>query len=697
MNERGEVPGPNAPRLTEEVGTWLHRARGPALVVAPAEAALLAANDAGLHLLGLEHSASGVIPLDSAMPAIMDLRRALQKGDDARREPVALVFWTANGIARLPCHVALQPGTDGRPLALIEIAVVAPQPGAAQVAPTAPDCLEDLAEGRRAQLTAPATETVPEGAEEGPSSFGSLAGTTVERDEMVGGEAALPLPDEENVRRAAVPHAAKDAGDDRNADTVNAAVPLPQTTPTAEAAKPLAPQSAPATRVNVARPYGHSNPAVRETLAPPSTPHPLSSSVHSPAAPASRTPATGAGGSGSPGATARGDAETLKAIARQILAGRRKQPAAPQTTPASASPSQHALCSNGTTQPLEHNPQSAFEKTSNKLARERASFQPAADAPRVSTSMPAAMASSTRDVLRSSSTQSDVSAVSADPTGAQTLSPQAAPLDASLDAAHAGEEAGSIRAAGPASAESDPRLGRAGRRTLLQRMAHELKTPISAIISAAEIMKDERLGPIGEARYLRYAQDIHESARHALAVIERLLGQRQPGRINELSFTNLDVNALAAGLLSSLEVTAKDAGQELSSEMAKRLPLVVADATSVRQILLNLLTNALKFTPRGGRVGLVTQLRADGHLTLSVVDSGPGMSEADIARALSTQAVPSQEETESQRRPGGGFGIGLALVRTLAAANGATLSISSGPAGGTEVTLAFPPSRLIPV
>lgn len=228
-------------------------------------------------------------------------------------------------------------------------------------------------------------------------------------------------------------------------------------------------------------------------------------------------------------------------------------------------------------------------------------------------------------------------------------------------------------------------------------MAHELKTPISAIASAAEIMKDQRLGPIGEARYLRYAQDIHESARHALAVIERLLGQRQmePGQ-SEFSFTNVDVNALASGLVSGLERMAKEAGLDLSSALADRLPLVVADATSLRQIVLNLLTNALKFTPRGGRVQLITQMLAEGGLELCIADTGPGMSEADIERALAgTQDGMPPPAGAPQQRPGGGFGIGLPLVRSLAAANGAVLSIAAIETGGTRAALVFPPSRLI--
>jgi signal transduction histidine kinase len=227
-------------------------------------------------------------------------------------------------------------------------------------------------------------------------------------------------------------------------------------------------------------------------------------------------------------------------------------------------------------------------------------------------------------------------------------------------------------------------------------MAHELKTPISAIVSAAEMMKDERLGAIGDPRYLRYAQDIHGSARHALAVIERMLGQRQSRHSTfELSFTNLDINALAAGLLSGLESMANEAGLALSGALAPRVPLVVADATSVRQIILNAITNALKFTPRGGTVQVITEMTADGHLAVSVIDSGPGMSADEIARVMADgRAAASKPQ---QARTGGGLGIGLPLARMLATANGAILAITTPETGGTRVTLAFPASRLIPI
>lgn len=232
------------------------------------------------------------------------------------------------------------------------------------------------------------------------------------------------------------------------------------------------------------------------------------------------------------------------------------------------------------------------------------------------------------------------------------------------------------------------------RRNLLRRIAHELKTPVSAIASAAEIMKDERFGAIGDARYLRYARDIHASAHHALEVIERMLGRRVFESASEpyLAFTDLDLNAVIGAVVSSLEILAIEADIRMKTELAPKLPRVVADATSVRQILLNALTNALKFTPRGGDVVITSRGQANGPLTIEIEDSGPGIPREEIARIMTLS-----DDGDGPARSSGGFGIGLPLAHKLATANGAVLTIENAAAGGTRVALAFPSNRQIPV
>ena len=130
---------------------------------------------------------------------------------------------------------------------------------------------------------------------------------------------------------------------------------------------------------------------------------------------------------------------------------------------------------------------------------------------------------------------------------------------------------------------------------LVARLAHELKTPLSAIAAASEIMRDERFGPIGDARYRGYASDIHNSARHALELVSRMLARRTPGADEpELAFVEIDLAKLIADVVSALRPLAEPAHQSLAATLPPRLPHVIADATSLRQILINLLTNATR-------------------------------------------------------------------------------------------------------
>jgi two-component system, cell cycle sensor histidine kinase PleC len=227
----------------------------------------------------------------------------------------------------------------------------------------------------------------------------------------------------------------------------------------------------------------------------------------------------------------------------------------------------------------------------------------------------------------------------------------------------------------------------------LSKLAHELRTPLSAIVVAAEIMKDQRFGAMGNERYRSYTSDIHANARHALAVINRLLGdsvpEDAPARLEPAA---LDLNALAEGLVSAMRPLAEEAELDLGQELHSRLPLVVADAMTVKQILFNLLANAVKFTKAGGEVRIVTGLGFDRSVFVAVQDTGAGMSADEIARVLNTEAPPKPERKEA-----GGLGIGLPLAVSLARANGARLEIDSTPGEGTAVALIFPKDRVAPL
>ena len=228
------------------------------------------------------------------------------------------------------------------------------------------------------------------------------------------------------------------------------------------------------------------------------------------------------------------------------------------------------------------------------------------------------------------------------------------------------------------------------------RLAHELRTPLSAVIAYAEIVKDEHFGPMSHAaahaRYRDYARNIYDSARHALGVVDGMLGTG-PGRadVPELAFRDLDPGTIVENCLNVARPLAAEAGLELGAEVASCVPRIVADEVSLQQMLLNLLTNAIKFARAGDRVVVRVSYEPGGPLCIAVADTGPGMSQPPLALqgGKAGKLLPSLRSA--------GRGIGLPLTRALAEANGASLLIDSGPDRGTEVTIAFGKDRVVPV
>jgi signal transduction histidine kinase len=215
----------------------------------------------------------------------------------------------------------------------------------------------------------------------------------------------------------------------------------------------------------------------------------------------------------------------------------------------------------------------------------------------------------------------------------------------------------------------------------LAKLAHELKTPLTAIAAAAEVMRDERLGAMGNSRYLTYAADIHENAAHALDVIATLLSES--GRANTAvpRLIALDLNAIVERTVSSVQALAQSRGLTLAFEAEERRPHVVANPTSLRQILLNLLTNAIKFTPPGGDIRAATGYLSDGRVFLTISDTGPGITE--------TTAAQTESKKETAQPWLSGSGIGLPLVQHLVRDMSAEIEIDSAPGKGTEILITF--------
>ena len=227
---------------------------------------------------------------------------------------------------------------------------------------------------------------------------------------------------------------------------------------------------------------------------------------------------------------------------------------------------------------------------------------------------------------------------------------------------------------------------------LRSKLAHELRTPLGAVIAYAEILKDEHFGPMASDRYKSYARNIYESARHAMGVLDGMLkADCEAAGAPQLTFADIEPARIVESCLLVAQPLAEKAGLTLSAEVPASLPRIVADAVSLRQMLLNLLANAIKFARCGDRVKVTVAYDLDGPLRISVVDTGPGMQEAD-------HAADQMIRLPQRLRPANaGLGLGLPLTRTLAEANGAVLAIDSALGRGTCATISFGKDRLVPV
>ncbi len=226
----------------------------------------------------------------------------------------------------------------------------------------------------------------------------------------------------------------------------------------------------------------------------------------------------------------------------------------------------------------------------------------------------------------------------------------------------------------------------------LANMSHELRTPLNAIIGFSEIMHDEAFGPLGEPRYKEYAADIIDSSRHLLGVINDILevSKAEAGKI-ELCEENLQANDEITAATRLFTKQADTAGVKLLAEPMIPDCTFRADQRKIRQVLLNLISNAIKFTPAGGSVTLTPALRANGDFTITVQDSGIGMAEQDIPAALTP--FGQVESTLSRRFEG--TGLGLPLSQALMEVHGGRLRVYSAPGEGTRVRITLPKERVV--
>src|SRR5262245_2136535 len=222
------------------------------------------------------------------------------------------------------------------------------------------------------------------------------------------------------------------------------------------------------------------------------------------------------------------------------------------------------------------------------------------------------------------------------------------------------------------------------------KLAHEIRTPLSAVISYAEVLKDEHFGPLGNACYRTYAANIFESARHVLRLVDGMLqGFLDRSSASRLTFTNVAADEVIESCLVLARPVAERAGVDLIASLPPDPPHLVADELSLKQILLNLLANAIKFSRRGDRVRVMANTSAIGKFEIAVCDTGPGMAEPEAHFA------PRCQHGGRAGTANAGLGFGLPLAKALAEANGASLLINSELGRGTCVTLTFGKDRVV--
>jgi two-component system cell cycle sensor histidine kinase PleC len=226
----------------------------------------------------------------------------------------------------------------------------------------------------------------------------------------------------------------------------------------------------------------------------------------------------------------------------------------------------------------------------------------------------------------------------------------------------------------------------------LAQMSHELRTPLNAILGFSEVMKGEIFGAHHVAAYKDYSGDIHNSGVHLLGLINEILdlSRIEAGRY-ELNEEPVSLAHVVGECGHLLQMRARNRGLTIHELFETDMPRLWADERAVRQICLNLLGNAIKFTPQGGEIWLKVGWTASGGQYISVKDTGPGIPEEEIPIVLASFGQGSNSIKSAEQ----GAGLGLPIAKSLVDLHGGTFTLKSKLRIGTEVVVTFPPERVM--
>ena len=226
----------------------------------------------------------------------------------------------------------------------------------------------------------------------------------------------------------------------------------------------------------------------------------------------------------------------------------------------------------------------------------------------------------------------------------------------------------------------------------LATMSHELRTPLNAIIGFSDLMDSQTYGPLGNEHYVEYVHDINKSGLHLLDLINDILDlSKVESAKDELNEDRVDISEVIESTATLVRQRALKESVALRFELGEELPMLRADERKLKQILVNLMTNAIKFTNSGGTVTLRAWSRPDSGFVLQVEDTGIGIAPDDIPKALSQFG----QVDSALNRKYEGTGLGLPLTKALVEQHGGALDLQSEVGVGTIVTVRLPAARIL--
>ena len=226
----------------------------------------------------------------------------------------------------------------------------------------------------------------------------------------------------------------------------------------------------------------------------------------------------------------------------------------------------------------------------------------------------------------------------------------------------------------------------------LANMSHELRTPLNAILGFSDVIGTEIFGPIGTSKYREYIEDIRQAGQHLLDLVNDILDlSKVEAGADTLHEEDMDIAEVVTAVVTLVKERAQSGSIKLEVDVPVDLPALRADKRKIKQILLNLLSNGIKFTPAGGKVTLSCWCRPESGCVFQIIDTGIGIALEDIPKAL----TPFQQIDGTLGRRYDGTGLGLPLSKFLVEQHGGSLDLQSQVDSGTTVTVRFPAERIL--